>query len=392
MFSQGSSPIAADALAAALRPFGQSVMLPPEAYTSAEVFAWEQQNFFRGWQCVGRSVEVGQPGQQRAERVGDSTVLLVRGRDGVLRAFANVCRHRGHELLPGGGTATARAITCPYHAWSYRLDGELVAAPGYRDQPSDPAGYPLRTVRVQEWRGYVFVDPSGQAPGFDEHLGGLDGMLAEHRPERLVVAASHEYVVGANWKVITENYQECYHCPMIHPELTRVSPPDSGENWDLPGAWIGGWQDIRPGLSTMSLDGRSGGTPIPGVSAERLRTVNYLGVFPNLLLSLHPDYVMTHRMIPLSPAETWVECAWAFAAEALEQDGFDPAYAVDFWDLTNKQDWSACESVQRGLSSGSASAGPLSPDEDAVYQFVTMVARGYAGRPVHVKPHLSTSP
>jgi Rieske 2Fe-2S family protein len=93
--------------------------------------------------------------------------------------------------------------------------------------------------------------------------------------------------------------------------------------------------------------------------------------------------------VPLSAGETWVQCAWSFPAEAIEADGFDPAYAVDFWDLTNQQDWTACESVQRGLSSGQASPGPLSPAEDAVYMFVTMVARGYSGLPVHEKPHLS---
>jgi Rieske 2Fe-2S family protein len=390
MFSQGSAPVSADALAASLKPFGQSVMLPPEAYTSAEVFAWEQRNFFSGWQCVGRSADLAERGHQRAERVGDSTVLLVRGMDNTVRGFANVCRHRAHELLPCGGSATTRAITCPYHAWSYGLEGKLVAAPGYRDEPSfDPAKYTLRSIRTQEWHGFIFVDPSGRAPEFADHLGGLEGMLAQHRPEHLVVRASHEYVVKANWKVISENYQECYHCPMIHPELSRVSPPDSGENWDLPGAWVGGWQDIRVGLTTMSLDGHSDGLPIPGVTGRALHTVNYLGVFPNLLISLHPDYVMTHRMVPLSASETWVECAWSFPREAIEADGFDPAYAVDFWDITNRQDWTACESVQRGLASGAAEPGPLSPEEEAVYHFVTMVARGYSGQPVHVKPHLA---
>ncbi len=380
----------ADALAASLKPFGQSVMLPPEAYTSEAVFAWEQAHFFAGWQCVGRSADIPVRGSQRAERVGASTVLLARAKDGTLRAFANVCRHRAHELLPAGGTATGRAITCPYHAWSYSTEGDLIAAPSYQDNPSfDRADHALRSIRVQEWHGYVFVDPSGEAPEFADWIGGLDGQLSDHRPENLVVKVSHEYVVEANWKVISENYQECYHCPMIHPELSSVSPPDSGENWDLPGAWVGGWQDIRTGLTTMSLDGHSDGLTIPGVTGAGRHTVNYLGVFPNLLISLHPDYVMTHRMVPLSAGETWVECAWAFPAEAIETEGFDPAYAVDFWDLTNKQDWTACESVQRGLASGQASPGPLSPEEEAVYHFVTMVARGYAGLPVHVKPHLA---
>jgi glycine betaine catabolism A len=108
-----------------------------------------------------------------------------------------------------------------------------------------------------------------------------------------------------------------------------------------------------------------------------------------MLISLQPDHVMTHRMVPLTPGSTWVECAWAFPPEAVGRAGFDPSYAVDFWDVTNRQDWAACESVQRGMESGMAQPGPLSPREDGVYQFVTMVARGYAGGAVHLKPQFA---
>jgi len=148
-----------------------------------------------------------------------------------------------------------------------------------------------------------------------------------------------------------------------------VSPPTSGSNFDLPGSWVGGSMDLRGEAVTMSLDGRSLGRPIPGVDP---RVVLYLGLLPNLLLSLHPDYVMTHRMTPLAPDRTRVECSWYF----LDAD-VDPSYAVEFWDTTNRQDWAACESVQRGLSSPHFRPGPLAPNEDAVHQFVTMVARGY---------------
>lgn len=139
--------------------------------------------------------------------------------------------------------------------------------------------------------------------------------------------------------------------------------------------------DLRDGMATMSLDGTSGGVPLRGLVGEGLRTVIYVNIFPNVLLSLHPDYVMTHRLIPLAPDRTRIECCWAFAPEAVARPGFDPGYAVEFWDIINRQDWEACESVQRGLSSPHAVPGPLSPDEDAVYSFVTMIARGYLGQP-----------
>jgi Rieske 2Fe-2S family protein len=132
----------------------------------------------------------------------------------------------------------------------------------------------------------------------------------------------------------------------------------------------------------MSLDGHSDGVFIPGLNDIEKRRIDYIGIFPNLLVSLHPDYVMTHRMVPLSARETWVECQWAFPPEALEKPDFSPAYAMDFWDITNREDWGACESVQRGMDSGFAEPGPLSPDEDAIYQFVTMIARGYLGQPL----------
>jgi Rieske 2Fe-2S family protein len=146
--------------------------------------------------------------------------------------------------------------------------------------------------------------------------------------------------------------------------------------------WVGGWMDLRDGMSTMSLDGASHGAALRGLDAKGLRTVIYVNIFPNVLLSLHPDYVMVHRLVPLAADRTRIECTWAFAPESLARPGFDPGYAVEFWDITNLQDWHACESVQRGLSSPHAVPGPLSSEEDAVYQFVTMVARGYQGEPV----------
>jgi Rieske 2Fe-2S family protein len=138
---------------------------------------------------------------------------------------------------------------------------------------------------------------------------------------------------------------------------------------------------LRDGMDTMSLDGTSRGVPLRGLAASALRTVSYLHIFPNVLLSLHPDYVMTHRLTPVAADRTVIECTWAFPPEALGQPGFDPGYAVEFWDLTNRQDWDACESVQRGLASPYAQPGPLAPEEDAVYEFMTMVARRYQGQP-----------
>ncbi|MGH3221924.1 MAG: aromatic ring-hydroxylating oxygenase subunit alpha [Streptosporangiaceae bacterium] len=369
----------------ALRPFGQSRMLPRAAYVDPAVFEWEQRHFFGGgWICVARSEQLAEPGDQRAEATGTGSVLLVRGEDGELRAFANTCRHRGHELLPCGEGAQHKMIICPYHAWTYSLDGDLRAAATFRKVPGfDFGDWGLRRLPAAEWHGLVFVDTSAGAAGsLTDTLGKLDEIVAPYEPERLVAAGVHSYDSAANWKILTENYHECYHCPSIHPELCRVSPPRSGENYDEDGAWIGGWMELRAGMDTMSLDGTSHGVPLRGLDAHGLRTVIYVNIFPNILLSLHPDYVMTHRLMPVAADRTLVECTWAFAPEAVARPDFDPGYAVEFWDITNRQDWAACESVQRGLASPHALPGPLAPNEDAVYSFVTTVARGYLGQPV----------
>ncbi|MDQ1625003.1 MAG: glycine betaine catabolism [Actinomycetota bacterium] len=371
-----TAPLGPAELAQSLLPFGEGTMLPAEAYTSETVFAWEQRHFLAGsWFCVGAESELrsGDDVTHRAVVVGGVPVLLVWGPDAPgVEAFANTCRHRGHELLPEGDSGKRRVVVCPYHAWSYALDGSLRTAPGMREVAGfDRSEHGLVRLPAQVWHGWVFVNADGEGPDLQAHLGGLAALVEPYAPERLVPLASHDYEVAANWKVITENYHECYHCSRIHPELCRVSPPDSGANYDLPGTWVGGRMELREHAETMSFDGRSNGRPIEAVDP---RSVLYLGLLPNLLLSLHPDYVLTHRLEPLGPGRTRVQCQWFFPAADI-----DPTYAVDFWDRTNRQDWAACESVQRGIGSPHFRPGPLAPNEDAVHRFVTTVARGYLG-------------
>ncbi|MEO8291948.1 MAG: RHO alpha subunit C-terminal catalytic domain-containing protein [Actinomycetota bacterium] len=230
----------------------------------------------------------------------------------------------------------------------------------------------------RELHGWAFVRAVADGIGFQEQFGNLTDHLAPYEPERLVVAARHTYEVRANWKLLHENYQECYHCSQIHPALCEVTPPDSGYSIDIQGMYVAGPMDLRDGVETMSLDGRSGGAPIRGLSDRQLREVGYFGVWPNLLISPHPDYVLTHRIEPLDVDRSIVECEWLFPPEALERPGFDPDYAVAFWDLTNREDWRACESLQRGVSSRGHRPGPLSVVWEAgTYMLVQMLATAY---------------
>ncbi|MEO8476187.1 MAG: RHO alpha subunit C-terminal catalytic domain-containing protein [Actinomycetota bacterium] len=240
------------------------------------------------------------------------------------------------------------------------------------------AGVHRRSRDQIERGGWAFVRADDRGIDPDRQFGNLWELLAPWGSEGLVVAARHSYEIAANWKLLHENYQECYHCSEIHPELCRVTPPDSGYSYDMHGLFVGGPMDLYPDAETMSLDGRSHGVPLRGLNDVQLREVGYFGVFPNLLISPHPDYVLTHRVEPLGPGRSYVECEWLFAPEALELDGFSPDYAVEFWDLTNREDWAACESLQRSAASRGYRAGPLSGAwEVGVYLQTKMIAQGY---------------
>ena len=373
------APIASEDVARSTAEFGHSFTLPADAYRSAEVFAWELGRFFEGgWVCLCREEEAARPGDYRAARLGREGILLSRDAEGRLHAFFNVCRHRGHELLEPGACANARAIRCPYHGWVYELDGRLKTAARFGDVACfDPAGTGLVPVRAETWHGWIFVNADGQAPPLADWMGEVTRLVAGHAPGELRIAASSTYEVAANWKILIENYHECYHCPQIHPQLCRVSPPESGQNPPQNGAWIGGSMELAENAETMSLDGRRHAEYLPGLSEEQRRLVYYYGLFPNLLISPHPDYVLTHRLEPLAPDRTRVECNWLFARDEIAREGFSANYAVEFWDMTNRQDWRACESVQRGAGSAGYRQGPLSEREEMVYRFVSHVARSY---------------
>jgi Rieske 2Fe-2S family protein len=235
-----------------------------------------------------------------------------------------------------------------------------------------------------ERQGWVFGRNRQDGLDDEEQFGNVWEHLAPWNSGELVVGARHTYEIAANWKLIHENYQECYHCSEIHPELCRVTPPDSGYSLEIRGMFVAGPMDLREDAETMSLDGRSHGTPLPGLSPKQLREVGYFGIWPNLLVSPHPDYVLTHRIEPLAPGRSYVECEWLFPPELVARDDFDPSWAVDFWDVTNREDWAACESLQRSAASRGHRPGPLSLGWEAgVYLFTSMMARSYReGRPV----------
>jgi glycine betaine catabolism A len=363
-----------------LQPVERATMLPPRAFVDPGVFDWEVERIFGGWVCVGHASLVAEPGSYVMREIGPDSVVVIGGQEGRTHAFLNVCRHRGARLVAELEGSVRRRLQCPYHGWSYGLDGELKAAPhmdGVED--FDTSCWGLMPVRVATVGGLVLVDLSGEAPDVGEHVGELAGHLERYRVDGLRRAGQAEYTVAANWKAIAENYSECLHCPGVHPELNELSNYMSGEVMEGAGAWCGGSMTLREGASTM---GREGGSPqsrpaIDGLAGEDLTSVLYFVLFPNALVSLHPDYAMLHTLWPRSVDRTQIVCEWFFEPSTIAADGFDPSDAIDFWDQVNREDWHVCELTNQGVRTRGYVAGRYSAEEVDVHAFDVMVAERY---------------
>jgi glycine betaine catabolism A len=345
--------------------------LPASWYLGAEAHELEREGiFFAEWFCAGRADQVG-PGELVVLDVAGESVLLLRTRAGELRAHYNVCRHRGSQLVltspgqPPGEPRRVGSLRCPYHSWTYGLDGRLLRAPHTDDVDGfAPAGFPLHPVGVATWGGFVFVHltPAG-AGGLADQLGPVPERLRRYPLAELGCGRRLVYEVAANWKVICENYNECYHCAGVHPELCRVVPAfrergGAGLDWDR-------GVPHREGAWTFTASGTTGRAPFPGLDADERRRHKGELVYPNLLLSLAADHVAGFTLWPHGPGRTTVVCELLFHPDELAGPGFDPSDAAEFWDLVNRQDWAVCESVQRGMGSRAYTEGWFAPMEDA---------------------------
>lgn len=343
-----------------------------EFYVDGELFAREREIIFaRSWILLGRDDQWNAARAFCATEIGGQPIVVLRGDDHRLRGFHNVCRHRGATLLSQGkGCLEKEAITCPYHAWSYDLNGKLVGAPnmaGVESFARDQHG--LRPIRVESHEGFVFAHGGAPDKQLTEFLAPVAAHLRRSGAQDLVLARSIAYDVHANWKLIFENYSECYHCPTVHPALNRLTPYRGASNESHDGPILGGPMGLADGIESMSISGRRAGCWLPGLSAEDRRAVFYFTVFPSCFLSFHPDYLLVHRLVPQAVDRTQVVCEFLFHADSAAQPGFDPREVVEFWDLTNRQDWEVCERVQEGARSTAFAPGPLSDLESVVAAF-----------------------
>ena len=366
---------------ATLEPVERATMLPPRAFVDPEVFEWELGTIFRGWICVGHASRVAEPGTYMMREIGADSVVVMGGEEGRVHAFLNVCRHRGARLIQDAEGSVRRRVQCPYHGWSYGLDGELKATPHMDEvEDFDTSCWGLMPVRVATVGGLVLVDLSGDASAVEAHVGQLAGHLDRYRVGSLRGAGRVEYQVEANWKAIAENYSECLHCPGVHPELNALSNYMSGEEMEGDGAWCGGSMTLTgDGAATMGSGGghATDRPPIDGLAEEELRSILYVALFPNALVSFHPDYVMLHTLYPRAADRTDVVCEFFFEPATMEAPGFDPSDAIGFWDMTNRQDWYVCELAQKGAGSRGYTAGRYSLEETDTHAFDRMVAERY---------------
>jgi Rieske 2Fe-2S family protein len=318
---------------------------------------------FGEWYCVGRVDDLGLAVPKRvvAVEVAGESVLVTSAEDGALHAAYNVCRHRGSQLCPPDAPARdAASLRCPYHSWTYALDGSLLKAP--HATVDDPAAFSLHPVGVETWQGFVFVHltPASARPLADQ-VGHPDEALRNYAIGDLVTGQVLRYEVAANYKVLLENYNECYHCGPVHPELSRLVPSFAGGGSDLD--WEHGIPH-REGAWTFTMSGTTDRAPLAGLDEhERSRHKGDLA-YPNLMLSASADHVAAFVLHPRAVDRTEVVCSLLFACDAVADPAFDPSDATELWHLVNQQDWAICESVQRGMSSRAYAHGWFAPMED----------------------------
>lgn len=345
--------------------------LPARFYTSMDVFELETERIFEThWQCAGRSSECPEPGQSILVKVEGENLIIVRNQNKSLRCFFNVCRHRGTRLCESSGQQFRKSITCPYHAWSYDLNGECIAAPNMADVHGfEKSDWNLKQTSVAECQGFIFVSLSENPPPIAQALGPLATRLDDWSLSNLVPAARLDYFVKANWKMLFQNYNECYHCPRVHPALNAISSFDTAANDIDEGPVLGGPMRLADDAASMTTTGKASGAVLPRLTDEDARRVYYFTVFPTLFISTHPDFVLIHRVKRVSPRQTQIACEFLFHPDDVQKPDFNPTPTVEFWDQTNKQDWHVCELSQQGVASRAYEPGPYSELECTLAAF-----------------------
>jgi len=361
-------------------------------YTDPELYEFDATAVFaRSWLLIGFESQLSEPGAYVSITVGQNPLVVVRGRDGLIRGFHNTCRHRGSKLC-GDGTGRSSKLICPYHKWTYELDGRLIGAarmpPDFRMEDHN-----LSPIRVESLAGCIYVALTNEAPDFNPFRTAVTPLLAPYHLAEARVAFQSSMLEKANWKLVMENARECYHCAASHPELKFSYPITYGvgvskgvaehnrrfaermeelglSTSPVEGTW---WHAERyalnPGIESISVDGK------PVVSRRLIdRTEHELGgvwfaTEPNTFCHALSDYSFTFAVIPLGPQETRVDSTWLVHKDAVEGVDYTIDGLTETWTKTNLQDRELAENNQRGVNSVGYKPGPYSLEEDFVSRF-----------------------
>ena len=346
--------------------------LPGKYYHKEEIYKEEVEKiFYKFWIYACRAEEIPLIGDYKLIQVEDESLILVRDKSYEIKALFNVCSHRGTQLCnEPKGNFNKKSIQCPYHAWTYGLDGKLLGAPLMKEGDGfNKEDCALHQAHVHLWEGFIFISLAENPELFEIQMEALMGKFSDWKMGELRIAHHVKYEVNCNWKLILQNYQECYHCPGVHPLLSQLTPVQSAQHDFSKGAVIGGFMDLTKERGSMTIDGNAAAPPLYDVSGDDLQRIYYYSVFPNMLLTPHPDFVLFHRITPLGPGKIITDCYWLFHPEVIKdgqaQDGIRSA--VEFWDLTNQQDWKVCEQMQTGTKSNRFTRGYYSGREEILH-------------------------
>jgi phenylpropionate dioxygenase-like ring-hydroxylating dioxygenase large terminal subunit len=345
-------------------------LLPRHFYTDPAIYELEMQRVFaRQWLFLGHVSQVPEVGDYFVEEVCGESIIVVRSATDSIQGFLNHCRHRGHTLCAAASGHARNFITCPYHQWSYGLDGKLKRAPGNPDGTIfNYADWSLHPVKVEVWHGLIFGwlgEESG--PSLASCLSFDDSAFRQLDAANVKEVFRETYDIAANWKVLLENYLECYHCQVSHPELcvtmdVQATYSNTGSDWKQ--QYFPGHLQLRPGMKTGSMDGNLVSTPLgkdlpDGYGAG-------FGIVPSLTrVIFHVDHAVVHALRPVDVSHVKWQTTWYVRADAQEGRDYDTGRLTEVWRLTNKEDISLCEGAYRGVRSRRFVSGPLDPKREA---------------------------
>jgi choline monooxygenase len=382
--------------AATRRPVSLAATLLPDAYTSEEFFVVERERVFgQGWVAVGCSAQLREPGDVLVAEVAGRSIFVVRKKDGTLRAFYNVCRHRGTQLLASGECRVKRFIRCPYHSWAYDYDGRCIGTPMFTgsDIPTDQqaafdmqgvaafdrADYGLLPVAVDAWGPLVFVNLDPDRTALSDDLGDLPVRTAGYRLDEWEIARTAEYEIAANYKLVAENFMEYYHLPWVHPGLVKVSPIDAHHRWQGTGMYVG---FCTTPIAPDTDDGgwQSGLAPIGGLNDSDAASARFIWLFPNVAVNVLPNHLFIIHARPMAPGLTHET---TYLLTHPESAGTERAVdeIASFWDTVNREDIAIVERVQAGLDTTPFPGGRLCYRfEESLHRFQNMLIDRMVGK------------